>query len=366
MRFRRPSILLALLLSAVTAGAATAQTPATSPSATASASTTASASANGADTEAMTDKARDLFREGTKLYRAQKWAQAEAAFEAAWALTDKKSKGLVNNLGQTEMHLGKWREAAEHLTTARRLAGKNDKQLPDIERDLAEAKKKVGTLNVTASVEGARVLVGEQVIGKAPLEDPVFVEPGKVTLSALLEGYQGVKVEVEVSAGQEMPVTLELQKPNAAPSATATASAAPTADPPARSMVPAFVIGGVGVAALIAGGVLIGVAESDRGDLRASAPKDANGNLLCWKTPAEGSTTLPACDAWRAKGAGINTEGNAGIGLLIGGGVALAGAAFYWLWASKPRAPEHAAERRWVVAPVIGQSGGGFVWTGDF
>lgn len=356
MRFRRPSILLALVLATACPGAATAQTAAPSGTVTTAPATTASATSS-PDTDAMNDKARDLFREGTKLYRAQKWAQAEAAFEAAWALTDKKSKGLVNNLGQTEMHLGKWREAAEHLNVARRLAGKGDKQLPDIEHDLGEAKKKVGTLNVTSNVEGARVLVGEQVIGKAPLLDPVFVEPGKVTLSALVEGYEGVRVEVEVAAGQEVPVALELKKPAAVPSATPTASGGPVTPPPPRSIVPALVIGGVALVGLGVGGGLLGASRDQYETTRRITTEihDAKG------TCEAGAAVVDArCEDARKAATTSNMLRDGGIASLAVGGAAAVVALGYVLW------PRSQARTGLQVTPVVGQTVGGFVVNGGF
>lgn len=352
MRIPRASMILALVIATSAPPAATMAQPA-KPAGTLS-----------ADADAMNEKARELFREGTKHYRAEKWAQAEAAFEAAWALTDKKSKGLVNNLGQTEMHLGKFREAAEHLSAARRLAGKDDKQLADIERDLAESRKHVGTLVLAVGVEGAQIVLGGKPVGQAPLVDPLFVDPGKVTLSAFKDGYETAKVELDVAAGQEIPVTLALKKIEAAPVSSATATASTTAPPPPppRSKVPAYVMGGAGVASLIAGGVLVGVASAAGSDLRADAPRGTNGELLCRRTVEPAGSATAQCDAWRARVGEATALGNAGVGFLVVAGLAAAGTVTYLLWPSSQ--PARAA--RWQVAPVIGANAGGVVLHGAF
>lgn len=321
-----------------------------------------SAPAATTDTAAMTDKARDLFREGTRLFREQKWAQAEAAFEAAWALTDKTSRSLVDNLGQTEMRLGKYREAAEHLSVARRLTPPGDKQLADVERDLAEAKKKIGTLAVTCSVDGARIVVGDGVIGKAPLADPVFVDPGSVTVSALLEGYDSAKIQVNIKAGEERPVQLTLAR--TAPAATATVSAVPTvtSHSPATGPKREIVIAGAVVAgvSLVVGGVLLGAGEAMHGDLRGAAVKNPDGTLVCAKATAPG-TADAECDPLRARGGTATMLGQTGIGLLVAGGVVALGTAGYLVFA---RRPDPTAGVR--VTPVIGPSVAGLQIVGGF
>lgn len=337
------TILLALAASSAPVAA---QTPAT---------TTAGIS-NEAD--AMNEKARELFKEGNKLYRDQKYAQAEAAYEAAWALTDKKSKGLVNNLGQTEMHLGKYREAAEHLTIARRLAAHGDKQLSDIERDLAESKTKVCTLTITTNVEGAQLLLGDKPLGRAPLVDPVFVDPGKVTVSALKDGYAAAKLEVDARAGQDVPVKLALMMADSAPLPTASATGTAALPPPPRSKVPAIVMGSVAVVGAALGtGLLIG--SRDKYDATQKITEDIRANK---KSCVDGATNYDArCAGVATEGRGVNVLRDAGIVSIAAAGAAAAGAAIYLLW------PAPGTSTRAVrVMPVASDTAAGLVMTGKF
>jgi PEGA domain len=218
---------------------------------------------------------------------------------------------------------------------------------------------------VTVDVEGAQLVVGGKPAGQAPLVDPVFVDPGKVVLSAFKDGHETAQVEVEVSAGQELPVGLSLKKVEAkgAPSVTAAPTATVPPPPPARSKVPALVMGGVGVASLIAGGVLVGVGASASSELHAGAPRGGDGRLLCWATPAPGSATLPECDEWRSSAANASTVGNVGIGFFVLGGLAAAGTAAYLLW---PRRSSPPALTAWQLVPVAGPGGGGAVLRGEF
>ncbi len=253
MHLRR-TLLFASLLLAVPLANATAQ-PAPSPTAGAAAAE-----------DPMSDKARDLFNEGKKLFRDGKYGQAEAAFEAAWALA-LKSKGIAANLGECEMHLGKNREAAEHLAISLRLASKDDPQRARTAANLAAVKAKIGTLVVTANVAGAEVLVDGQRVGEAPLVDPIFVEPGKRTVRVRLEGFASWEKELDVTAGQEVPLDVTLEKPAPIPTATATVSATATAPPPPNRL-PSYLAFGVGGAGLLVGAITGAASMAALGDVR--------------------------------------------------------------------------------------------------
>src|SRR5690349_10684657 len=61
-------------------------------------------------------RAQQLFSEGLLLVDAEKWSEAEAKFEQAWAQNP--SVSVAANLGQVQARLGKYKEAAEHLEFA--------------------------------------------------------------------------------------------------------------------------------------------------------------------------------------------------------------------------------------------------------
>ncbi len=131
-----------------------------------------------------------------------------------------------------------------------------------------------------------------------------------------------------------------------------------------RSWAPAYVMGGLNLASLITGGLLIGIAESEHARLVTNAPRGADGTLMCSKAPAPGTATA-ACDAWRSKTAAVTTEANAAVGLFVAGGVALAGAAAYWFWPTRSQGGT-AQNRSWTVMPLVGIGSGGAMWTGNF
>jgi hypothetical protein len=128
------------------------------------------------------------------------------------------------------------------------------------------------------------------------------------------------------------------------------------------SHVPSFVLGGVGLASAITGAVLTGVAQSNGADLQTNAPRGSDGQLLCRKTPTPASAATPACDAWRTKAAEAATMGNVGIGMFAVAGVAVAGAAAWWLVPSRSKPVNGGMQ----VIPVAGAEGAGVLVRGRF
>jgi len=112
-------------------------------------------SANGKGDVLVTDKARDLFVEGNALFKKGDYGRARAAYLAAFAL--KRHWQIAGNLGDCEMKLGMFRDAAEHLAFAVREAGKEGESTEAHRKVLELAKAKVGALAVSVSEAGAEV-----------------------------------------------------------------------------------------------------------------------------------------------------------------------------------------------------------------
>lgn len=307
---------------------------------------TASASASATAAPAPADGPEAWFAEGAAAHKAGRFAEAEALFLKAWAV--KKTWDVAANLGLAQVNLGKHVEAAEHLAYALQWFPASELAATKevLERRLKSAREEIGALTVTVNVDGAEVRVNGEVKGTSPLQAELFVAPGDVTIEASKSGYEPVRRKLTVAKGANETPALTL---------------APTA-PKDRNKLPAYVIGGAGIAALIAGGVLIGVAESTKSGLSAEAPRGPDGKPVCWTTPKPGGATAE-CDAFRAKIGTVNTEGDAGIGLLIGGGALLGVAAAYWLWPSGGGSKDVQGSK---IVPVVGPTGGAVMWTGSF
>jgi hypothetical protein len=303
------------------------------------------------------DKSPDVadawFEKGSAAFDAGRLEEARELFAKAWAA--KKTHDIAANLGIVEKKLGKPRDAAEHIAAALRL-------LPPTERDavrkalqghLAQVRPLVAALTIEVSVEGARVFVGEREVGTSPLAVDVFADPGRVVVRAKRDGYRDAEQTIEATKGSAQAVTLSMEAmPTSVPTATATASATVTPVAP-RSKVPAYVMSGVGVASLIAGGVLLGVALGSEGELQKKSADIKAGKVGC---PGD----VRCADMESAARAG-DTMSRAGVGLLIGGAVIGAVAGAYLLW---PTPQQKQGALRFV--PAVSGQGGGVLVTGRF
>lgn len=206
-------------------------------------------------TDALTDQARELHVKGAALFEKGQYAQAEAAFRAAWAL--KSHFTIAANLGACELKLGKARDAAEHLAYAVRLYTPESSPEREVARKLlAEARAKVATLTVLVDADRAEVLVDGASVGATPLSDPLFLEPGAHTIEVRNEGEIRGSAKLDAKAGGDETIRLSAKKR--------------PVEVQERRTVPAVISFSVGGAGLVAGAIGAGLAVGKADELRAA------------------------------------------------------------------------------------------------
>jgi hypothetical protein len=332
------------------------------------------AEARGAtETEALTDKARQLYDEGFAALNRSRWAEAHAAFLAAWRI--KQHYQIASNLGVAELRLGKHRDAAEHLSWYLREApAERTAQRQRAEILLKEALAKVAAITITTEPEGAEVKVDGAMAGRTPLALPVFLEPGRHGIGAELDGYKPAHEQIEPAAGHAGGITLHLVRRDAeAPAAAGVPAAAgpraandappaklpeTTAAPPAaRSWVPVIALGAASVVGL---GVGVGmtVAANDASS-ETSAQRTAiwHAGGGCIDAPAE---HVGACADLRDGEARTDAFSNAARIAYVTSGLLLAGALTYALWPAKASGSPHTVR----VVPSLGARDAGIMAQG--
>jgi hypothetical protein len=308
------------------------------------------AGAKAAD-DAWTKKARELFNEGVKAYNESKWEDAHALFTAAWSL--KKHWQIAANLGDCEMHLGRYREAADHLAYYAREAP--EEKRAQAREFLKKAQEKIGTVTVTVDRPEADVLVDGARVGTTPLSAPLFIEPGARTITARVAGLPVAKKLLVVAPGSTHEVALKLEaekKKEAAPKPGPVEPVAPRGSSP----VP-WVIGGAALAAVGIGmGIGFTVAANGKSDEAAALVEEKLGGdpTACYGKPVVGD-----CMAARDAVASQATFARAAAATYVIG-VAAAGATFaaYMLW-PKPKVGQPRSGRitPWVTPQSAGIAG---------
>ncbi|MDI1447197.1 PEGA domain-containing protein [Polyangium sp. 6x1] len=268
-------------------------------------------------------RAAELFATGNKLFDEQKWAEAEASYQAAWDL--RKSFDLAGNLGDVEMTLGQYRDAAEHLSYALEEfpAGGKPEVREALQKRLEEAKKQVGSVTIGTSIGGAKIYVDGRFVGQAPLAKPVFVDPGKRVIEARLPGHDDVLKTVDVEKAQAQEVSLVL-----APKIGGSSGG--------KSKILIGVGGGLALVGIGAGIGLLATASGLSSD--ADAQDNAMPDAACNPLHPRNAEFSGACVELRGTLERSQTLHNVGIGALVVGGVIGVGTLVYALMPSKKSA----------------------------
>lgn len=158
--------------------------------------------------EAERDQARALYDEAIQYGKKGEYRKAKASLSAAWSLI--KTWEIAVNLGSAEMRLGRYRDAAEHLTWGIRdgsaKEGESYAPLVKARSLLAEAMTHVGQVKLHSDSPGASILVDEEVVGRAPLTDPLYLDPGEHVITALPANPElvSLKLDVRVQPGDSL------------------------------------------------------------------------------------------------------------------------------------------------------------------
>jgi len=287
-------------------------------------------------------------------------------------------------LGQTELSMGKYRDAAEHLTFAieNTPASKAEEAVPLLKSDLAEAKTHLTTLRITVDQPDADVALDGKILAKSSLDTDVYVDPGKHVISATHATLGSTESAIDTKAGEESTIALQLIKPppkavEAAPAPelktpadldkpSNIATSSPPAVEPKRGIEARTIV-------LIAGGAvtLIAAGTATYFGLKArSARNDADGLLTdaqkqfgtnpCSSLAGQSSQL---CATMHDKWGQHNSAGRIyNVALPVAGLAAIATGVLYAVFPDR----KLATSKNLTLVPVAGQRTSGFLLQGDF
>jgi tetratricopeptide (TPR) repeat protein len=299
----------------------------------------------GEQAAADVERSEQHFKKGTRAFESEKYSEAYASMRTAWDLAP--TYRTAAGLGQVELHLGQFRDAAEHLSYClRHYPVDGDPAVrAHVEQGLLQAREHVAALRVRVNVEGADVAVDGSAAGKSPLDGLLFVEPGSHTVTAsrdgklakaTVEGHVRATEEVELAVllATEVPVAaLTAPPPGEAPNDSGTASS--TGLPPSSW---ALIVGGSLTAISLGTSVAFYVKGSNAGD-----EADALASLIPDCTNPSGRLAA-ACYAANEKYDERNDANRIGLISAIGAGVfAAATAVTFFVMRSSERSQAAAA-----------------------
>ncbi len=294
-------------------------------------------------------EARQQFEIGVALLQDPDGARYEEAFKAFFrAYTATPSWKILGNLGLSAYKIERYVDGIEAYE--RYLAQAGDQLDPaereQVRRDLDIMKATSGTLVLRlpggASLEDTRTRsVGGPVVNSYTVPESgtitLRLTSGHHTLRAAAAGKSGV-LDLDVKSGEKAEHTISLGDGAAA---SAAGPASPSGEPSAVAPAPArssgmrtagLVIGGVGVAALIGGGVTAFLGSNKQSDLESRCP-----DKRCeYSSPDEKASFESDRDS-------LKTMGTMTTVLLIGGGVLAATGATLFVVGGSSKEPQVAA-----------------------
>lgn len=142
-----------------------------------------------------------LLQRGREAFEAKRYQEAHNRLSHAYRLHH--SYRTACALGQVELELELFRDAAEHLDVCiSRYPVDDPQQARDRVLDgLRETRRRVAVFEPTVNLLGATILVNGVEVGTTPLETDLFVEPGLRRITVRKAGYQDVSAELFFPAG---------------------------------------------------------------------------------------------------------------------------------------------------------------------
>lgn len=316
---------------------------------------------------AAADRAAELFEKGKALYRAQRLQEAYEAFQSAWELH--RSYPIAANLGIVEIALGKSRSAAEHLSYALHVlpSSESAEKRATLEAHLSDAQKETAALRIEVSEQSAVVLVDGLPVGRSPLADRIFVEPGRHSIEARGANDTVARTVVDVSKGssQELLLTLKSAPLSRVVTATTNATANPTPAPsrPDSKSAPLLVVG-FGMSTLAAGiataATVVSMNEAASAEELRSRITEGTGFECSLPAPDK----VAPCQDLESTANKQSDFANVALYSFIAAGALSAATTVYALWPT-PKPGKPAATFRVTLLPTVSPSGVGFVFAGE-
>lgn len=346
--------------------------------------------------DATTSMARARFKEGVEFYDKGEYEQARASFLQAYAL--KKHPAVLLNLAWSCLKSGHVLEGKKYfeqfLAEGKEIT---DKQRADANDGLAQSRGKLGRIEIQATA-GTDITVDGDKIGTAPLADAISVEAGAHTVKFKGPDGSSDTQSVSVLGGQKavakFPQSGAAPAPTAAPTPPPSSSTSSTPPPetsssnaesnpptdnespppsssshhkeapsssggagfftPPDNVVPAAVMGGIGVAGFVTA-IIMAVSKN-------AAQNNANqiAARIVVVSPSNPPADQPDYNNYQSDLNDVNTDAtiaNIGLGVGIAG---VLGAVLYWGFANKSDSGSGSgALKAPLVVPTVGRSGGG-------
>jgi hypothetical protein len=230
----------------------------------ASAPLAARAQGGDAPTPDAVNQARQHFNRGVKLYEEDDFRTALIEFNRAYELAP--NWQVLYNIGQCYYQL---RDYGNALGTMEKYVVAGGTSIPadrkqQVDREMEELRGRVAHVTFTSNVEGADVALDDVPIGKTPFAQPAVIGAGRHKLTASKVGWVSNTKVVDIAGGDNLTINLDMtEEPHVVVAQTVKYQ---------PNYVPAYVVGGVGVAGVVVGSIFGIVTLGNRSTLNNECP----------------------------------------------------------------------------------------------
>lgn len=272
---------------------------------------------------ADSDPAETLFDRGVKELEAGRYEEACPPIEQSYRLDPR--PGTLFTLAECEAKRGRIATAVarydEYLIAHGKLPGAKKSTQADrakvARRQIDLLKPQLPQLTLVlppGAPKDAVVLCDGDPVGKDAVGAPMTLDPGAHVITTSAPGVTSSEVRLKLARGQQMRLDLTLgtrtDAAPAAPAAPPVAVAEETSAPSSGRRAGAYIAGGVGLAGLIVGGVLGGLALAQKSVVDANCkPTSDPATLGCHGDGYQASQSLQKFGLWSTVGFGVGAAG---------------------------------------------------------
>jgi hypothetical protein len=232
--------------------------------------------------DAVVQQAKEHYRQGSEHARNGDWERACVSLKASLELVPHWSTAA--SLGQCELELGRFADAATHLDDAGRWLPFDATEQAHIDTLLKRARAQVASLDLQVNRGGATVLLDGETVGTAPIARPRFVMPGEHVATARVEGRPDVSLRFVVKAGERRTIALTLPEAVSPIQPVEAASRPGARDSGAGSSTKWIVLGtGAGLAVVATGAGVVFHRRAVHADDDAEVLRDQVGASGCYE-----------------------------------------------------------------------------------
>jgi hypothetical protein len=147
---------------------------------------------------------------GDSLFRSRNFVDALAAYDESYALFQ--DPRVLYNKGRALQALGRYGEALRALRSFQETASPELRgQVAGLDELLSDLGQRVSTVRIDVNEDGARVVLGNEVMGTTPLPGELMVNAGVQRLQVSKDGFFPVERELRLEGGGRIELSLSLE-----------------------------------------------------------------------------------------------------------------------------------------------------------